>query len=132
MRRISCMGSLVLGWSILACEAKSDLAHGSGVQSTETRALAPFQKLKVSGTLQVELMVGSSAPLELTTDDNLLATVSSKLEGDTLVVRTSAKSRPRVPVRVRLGTQRLDWLGVGAYSDLIRSAFRRHSISVPR
>lgn len=112
MRRRALTLFMALGWSSTACKGKLDPVRGSGVQRTETRALAEFHKLKISGNLQVEVVLGSSSPsCELTTDDNLLGSVSSKLEGDTLVVRTSAEMRPRIPVRVRLATGRLDWLG---------------------
>ena len=98
------LGLVVALCGLLTCVSckKADPSVGSGVQKTETRDLPAFEKLRVGGSASVEVTIGAPCPAEITTDDNLLGAVSTKLEGDVLHVTTAAELRAKVPVRLRL------------------------------
>lgn len=91
-----------------ACKKKDSAVRGSGVGSTKSRTVGAFTALKVTGGLDFVVSVGKNAPLEITGDDNLLAHVTSKLEGSTLLLGIDTKLRVKQPLRVRVGTERLE------------------------
>jgi hypothetical protein len=93
---------------VAGCKKEPAPNVGSGVQKSEKRVLPEFRKLKASGTANVEVTVGAPCEAEITTDDNLLARVTTTLREGVLEVRTAQDMRPRVPVQVRLCAAGLD------------------------
>jgi hypothetical protein len=63
---------------------------GSGHRVTETRELAPFERLEVHGPFDVEIVPGGSGPAELEGDDNLLPLARTDIDGMLLNVRLAA------------------------------------------
>jgi hypothetical protein len=96
----------VFGLAVPACK-KPDPTVGSGVGATKPRSVGAFSAVRVGGGLEFEVNVGKGEPLEVTGDDNLLGFVTSKVEGDTLVLDVATKLKRKQPLRVRLGAERL-------------------------
>jgi Putative auto-transporter adhesin, head GIN domain len=63
---------------------------GSGNVSTDVRAVGDFDRLDISGGVNVDLVVDSSAEIRVAVvyDDNLQDNVVTRLDGDTLVIET--------------------------------------------
>jgi len=102
--------ALVLTVAAVACRARSSDLIGSGVEKTEARQIAGFHKLRVGDAIDAEVVVGPPAQATLVGDDNLLHGVSLELDGDVLDVHSKPGTRPKLSVRVRLTTPKLDWI----------------------
>ena len=102
-----------------ACKNKENTGRGSGVGSKVVRTIPPFKRLKVGGTIRAEVEVGSAPSLEILGDDNLLARVLSRLDGETLVVEPDAVLKPTQPLVVRLTTPSLEGVTVAVSSSAI-------------
>lgn len=61
--------------------------QGSGKLKTEQRQVGSFTKVKSLGAADVEVIVGKAQTVSVTTDDNLLPIIETKLDGDTLVIK---------------------------------------------
>ena len=93
-------------------EPELPTVRGSGVGSFVSRPLAPFSRIDVGGALEVTVNVGKNAPLELRGDDNLFEHVPSSVVGGELVLKPDAVLKTTQPLRLVLGTERLDALTV--------------------
>jgi hypothetical protein len=75
---------------------------GSGVLKTEARNLEGFRKISLNGSPTVIIAIGKGYKVEVTTDDNLLEKLETKVSGDTLEVgfkgNVSTKSEPKVVI----------------------------------
>lgn len=83
MKRGLLLSLVVVAASLAACGTS-----GSGNLVTEDRAAGPFDKLEVSGALRVAVTVDPAATpaIQVTFDDNLIATIATRIAGDTLVI----------------------------------------------
>lgn len=61
-------------------------AVGSGRDATQTRDVSAFKKLSIQSGVQATVTVGARA-VSITADDNLVETVETVVENDTLLVR---------------------------------------------
>jgi hypothetical protein len=79
---------------------------GSGVARRETRQLAAFSSLEVSGDLRARVAAGAPSPVTITADDNLLPLLLTELVGGRLVAgwRWDASVQPRIPPTLELQT----------------------------
>jgi hypothetical protein len=87
-----------------------DRIAGSGRIVEESRALAGFSALKVSGGVDVELRASARESVTVRADDNVVPLIETRVEGTTLVIGPArgasfgTRRRPRVLVEfVRLG-----------------------------
>jgi hypothetical protein len=69
--------------------------QGSGKLIDEARTLAPFSRIRIDDSLDVQARPGSSQSVVVHADDNLAPLVLTSVEGDTLVV----KFKPGVSIR---------------------------------
>jgi hypothetical protein len=104
-------GLLLTGVALVLPACKKDKpagTKGSGVGTTKAREVGAFSALRVNGKIDFEISVGKLAPLEVTGDDNLIQHVTTRVEGTELLVTLDAKVKPKQPLRVRAGTERLE------------------------
>jgi hypothetical protein len=73
--------------------------EGSGDVRVENRAFAPVRAIEVRGSEDVALSRGPGS-IQVTTDDNLLRYVSTRIEGDTLIIEETAQISPTHGIRV--------------------------------
>ena len=93
---------------------------GSGVSKTETRTVAGFTEVEVSGTVHLELTVGPAASLEVTTDDNILPIVVTEVSGGRLKISMRGNSTTSLGVNVKATTPTLSaFEGSGATSSTL-------------
>jgi len=107
-----------------ACKNKENTGRGSGVGSKVARAIPPFKQLKVGGTIRAEVEVGPAPSMEILGDDNLLARVLTRLDGETLVVEPDAVLKPTQPLVARIKTPALEGVTLGAASSAIVNGLR--------
>lgn len=62
-------------------------ARGSGTQVTQPRAVVPFDRIAVSGTMDLRLEVGGVPKVEVIGEDNIVSAVETTVQNGTLRVR---------------------------------------------
>jgi hypothetical protein len=60
--------------------------QGSGKIITEKRALSGFSAIEAGGAIDVDVTQSDSYSVEVTTDDNIMPTIITKVEGETLTI----------------------------------------------
>lgn len=99
-----------------ACHRASGSLHfgsgpdhvGSGVSARTTRALPAFERVHVTGAIELHFRPGSAHAIEIQGDDNLLALFESNVSGDTLKLSFGSGSyKPKVPFVVWIEAPRL-------------------------
>jgi hypothetical protein len=89
--------------------------HGSGHPTSETRKVADFTKLDVSGGFKIILKQDSSLTLNITADDNLLKYVKTNVDGHVLHIYTKKNMCNSGPMVVTIGIRNLEGIqGSGA------------------
>jgi len=94
----------------VACRGRGRDRAGSGVEKVEVRRIDEFHKIRVGGAIHAEVMVGPHAQATLTGDDNLLGGIALQFDGDVLRVQSDPAAKPKLDLRVRLTTPKLDWI----------------------
>jgi hypothetical protein len=92
--------------------------HGSGNAKTETRSLASFSKIHLSGSPDVEVAIGSPQSLEITADDNILPIIESKVEGDTLHIGSKESYNTSLGVKFKITVPTLEGVSVTGSGDI--------------
>jgi hypothetical protein len=131
MKRNWVVGVIALCGALLeGCKKELPPNVGSGVQKSELRTLPEFRKIRAAGIAHVEVTIGPPCQAELTTDENLLALVTTSLKDGMLVVGTVDNLRPKVPVRVRLCAAALDAMSADGASQLSVSKLAAQQLSL--
>jgi hypothetical protein len=65
---------------------------GSGVEATEEREVGEFSKVHVAGGGDVSVVIGEETRVVVTCDDNLIAHLVTRVDGDTLEIRMESGS----------------------------------------
>ncbi len=81
----SCVLVVGDGWDHGGGYARTSL-RGSGVEIHDTRAVNDFERVRVSGGVDIELRRAEFASVEVVGDDNLVERVSVRVDDGTLVV----------------------------------------------
>lgn len=91
--------------------------QGSGVKKTETRKVGSFTRIRVEGSSDVNVKRG---PLKVavTADDNLLQSIVTKIEGDTLVIESRKSISPKVGIVVDINMPKLEGVAVEGSGDI--------------
>jgi hypothetical protein len=77
---------------------------GSGVSATEEREVGEFDKLDFSGAANIIIACGQSPSLTVTTDDNLLPFIETRVVDGTLKVSITKRINPRVTPTYQITT----------------------------
>ncbi|KOR28743.1 hypothetical protein TI03_04045, partial [Achromatium sp. WMS1] len=66
--------------------SSSSTVTGSGVLSTQTRSLRPFNEIRLHVPGKVQVVRGSNSKCVVTIDDNLLPIISTEVQGKVLTI----------------------------------------------
>jgi hypothetical protein len=89
---------------------------------TETRSVSTFNQIEVSHAIQLDVQIGPTTSVEITTDDNLMPHVKTSVAGNRLKVMMDTNTSTRIGVRVKVTTPELTALsGSGATSSTVAS-----------
>ena len=93
---------------------------GSGVLKTETRPVANFSRLVLALPAVVTLVQGPADSVTLTTDDNLLPLMTTRVEGDTLIIEGdhSRGFSTRQEIRISLAVKSLSAIAIKGSGDV--------------
>jgi hypothetical protein len=94
------LGVLALSTLLLgACDHPLGL-EGDGVAKTESRDVAAFDSIELSGVVQLEIVTGPLEKLSITGDDNLLPLLSTTVAGTKLTIKSTEAIHPKTPLVV--------------------------------
>ena len=91
---------------------------GSGVSGTEDREIGEFTKIALSGAGKLVVTCGQDASLSVTTDDNLLPLLETKVKGDTLHIRSTESISATITPTYQIATSTLEGIGIGGSGDV--------------
>jgi hypothetical protein len=92
--------------------------HGSGVAKTESRAVASFSKIDLSGSPEVEVAIGPAASVAVTADDNVLPVIETTVGGDTLRIGSKQSYNTSLGVKVKITVPALDGVSVSGSGNI--------------
>ena len=80
---------------------------GSGKLKSETRNVSGFKKIKAGGAVKLDVSVQKDFGVSVETDDNLLDKVTTKVDGDTLVIETKENISPSTTTDIKISMPEL-------------------------
>lgn len=81
----------IFGILVLWLTGCTHQVQGSGVKETTTRNLEPFAAVRLVGNYQINILVGRAQQVSVTTDNNLIPYIQTRVRGKTLSVSTKAR-----------------------------------------
>src|SRR6056297_515050 len=85
MRKLLYLFPLAMLLCLTACSGSS--VDGNGKITSQTRAVKTFDKVKVSGGLNVLAATGKTQKVTVTTDSNLITDIETKVKDGTLYIQ---------------------------------------------
>lgn len=100
MRVLLSLGIVVL---CVSCVVRITGVKGDGKITTETRTVAPFTAIEVSGVAHVDFTPAAElAPIEVTCDSNLLPIITTNIVNSTLVIDTKEGISPTKGLKIKI------------------------------
>jgi hypothetical protein len=109
---VLCLGLLNFG----GCNFNA--IHGSGTAKTESRTVASFSKIHLSGSPDVEIAVGPAQSVAVTADDNIVPIIEARVEGDTLKIDAKQSYNTSLGVKVKITVPTLDGVSVSGSGNI--------------
>jgi hypothetical protein len=103
---------------------------GSGVAATETRAVAPFTTVELSGANVVTIEVGAPQSVVVQADDNVLENVTTEVRAARLVVGTTGSFTSITPMSVAITVPSLDGLTLSGTGSVVADGVRGPALDV--
>jgi len=92
--------------------------RGSGDIETEIREVDPFDRIKIDGSADVFVTIGDEQSLSVTTDDNLLDNIKTRVRGrHTLLISSRGNYRSRRGVRIDITVPALTSIRISGSGD---------------
>jgi Putative auto-transporter adhesin, head GIN domain len=86
----------------------SSRIEGSGVAATEARSLPAFGRVDLAGANTVSVRAGRTQSVAVRADDNLLRSVTTRVQDGVLVVGTTGSFAAKAPMSVDIGVPSLE------------------------
>ncbi len=126
------------GWWIAVAMAALPMAGcalmvgtpGSGISQRETRAVDTFDEVEVNGAATVHVRFGGESKVELTTDDNLLPLIDTRVDDGRLVIEPREPIRPSAGLVIEVTTQELARVEANGSVDLHVEQAKRGQLEV--
>jgi hypothetical protein len=127
MRLRIALALMIILLSVTACS----ITKGSGQVTTETRQVAGFTKVELSGTGELTIQKTGTESLTISAEDNMLPLLTSEVSGDTLVLGTkpNAEIVPSKPITYSLTVKDLTGLSVSGSGSVRASDLATNSLS---
>src|SRR4051812_16731894 len=93
---------------VTSCSAIGPTVIGSGNVQTDQRSVDSFTRLSVAEAIKATVIVGPDVTVSVTTDDNVLANVSTTVVAGKLTVQMNGSVTPRTPVTVAITVPNLE------------------------
>jgi Putative auto-transporter adhesin, head GIN domain len=110
--------------------SSSNGIQGSGTAATETRDLAAFSKLDLAGSNNVTVRVGGEQSVVVHADDNLLQSVTTRVQAGSLVIGTTGSFTTKAPMSVEITVPSLDTLTLSGSGTLAADQVQAQQLTV--
>jgi hypothetical protein len=80
------------GWNV-------GVVNGNGIPTSERREVEPFEKIAVHGAIEIEMENGDEPSLEVSTDENLMPIIETKVRNGELSIRSTQSYSGSVKVK---------------------------------
>jgi hypothetical protein len=120
----------IISLSILRCDSNTstsitingwddfEVVKGNGKVVTEPRSISKFDQLTVSGSIEVNGIIGKETKLSITGDDNLIALIETKVENGSLVITSMKSYTTNHPIKIDLVTPEMRRINTKGSSDV--------------
>ena len=102
--------------------------QGSGNSKIEQRNVVGFSKIEAGSAITIEISVQKDFSVAVEADDNLLANITTVVDGDTLKIYTKGKISTRNPINVRISMPEIEGLDVSGASKANVSNLQSESL----
>jgi hypothetical protein len=91
----------ILGMAFLAVSMSAvaigcvNQVQGSGTAATDQREVPAFREVQASGSLEVQITIGSPQSVSITADDNILPILKTEVQNQRLIIRSDQSYRAR-------------------------------------
>jgi hypothetical protein len=109
---------LMVAMLAAGCPFLSNGVAGSGKSVTENRPVGTFSKIKIEGAASLDVEIGNTTAVTVTTDDNLLPLIETKIDGDTLHIRSTKSYSTRLGVNVKITIPALEGVAMSGACDM--------------
>ena len=99
----------------------SGCVEGSGVKSIHKREVAPFNKIDISGVFDANIECQKEQCVEVTSDDNILPYIVTKVKGSTLFATVIKSICPKSGLELNVSVDNIERISVDGASDVIIS-----------
>ena len=104
--------------------------EGSGVAATQTRVLPAFGALDLAGANTVRVRAGRAQSVAVRADDNLLRSITTRVEAGVLVVDASGSFSAKGPMSVDVGAPSLEVITLSGIGRIEVEGVRAERLTV--
>ncbi len=104
--------------------------EGSGVVQSDSRELDSFNSIVFSGVGDVQIVAGATQSIVVTTDDNLIDNVETRVEDGQLIIRTKKNFRSKVGLKVSVGAPEVHNVSLSGAGSLVLSGVDSQQLAV--
>ena len=105
--------------------------EGSGTAAQQTRTVAAFRSVELSGANNIVIHVGEKQSVVVKADDNLLDRVTTEVRGGRLVVgMTPGSFTTKSPMSIEVGVPSLDGVTLSGSGNIVVSGIDTESLTV--
>jgi hypothetical protein len=137
MKRLCWVLCILSALEILGCadagfaaSSTSGCIEGNGRPKTVQRSVAPFHAVSIDGAFEVVLVFGKNTEVSVTAEDNLLANIVTVVSNGTLSIRASGSICATSPMKIRVGTARLEDVVSNGSNDIWLEQMAAQSLAV--
>lgn len=103
---------------------------GSGNPATENRVLGAFDKIDVSGSVEVLVGISDEISCKVTGDDNIVPTIKTELAGSTLRIYEEKSYRSKLPVKILLTVPDIREIDLSGSGKVVVHGVKRDDLGV--
>lgn len=97
----------------------NNCVEGNGVSRSEKRDMpSTVSKIQADGAFDIKILTGSAPSLTVESDENIVPYIQTKVDGDTLYIRTRRSVCTSLPMSVNVSMAHLDSLKVSGSNDI--------------
>lgn len=97
----------------------NNCVEGNGVIRSEKRELpSVVSKIQANGAFDIKITIGNTPSLSVEGDENIIPHIQTKVDGDTLYIRTKRSVCTSSPMSISIVIPRLDLLTVAGSNDI--------------
>jgi hypothetical protein len=120
----------VAAFLVIGCKPSGPEVVGSGIAATEQRKLADFDSVAFVGSMDVQIVTGAPAPLEITADDNILPLIQTEVTNGHLTVGSKVGIRPKTPITLKIQAPNIKSVSGDGAVKIVAKGLQGNEISI--